>query len=208
MTPINNLAVLVSLILCTGCSLPGPQQSTAKRAYMLQGDLDATLAQAPVSKSCVTLRIGRVGSAPGFMTNRMAYTKEPQRLDYFAHHEWVDTPAKMIASAIEARLDSTRMFGAVLSGSSEVKTDFRLDADVIGLLQDFDVGNSNVILKVKVNLVDVSNRKLLNSRSFGYIETANGANPEAGVIAANYAVERFLIDLVNFLAESVEYVDC
>ena len=120
----------------------------------------------------------------------------------------LDTPAKMIASMIEARLDSTRMFGAVLSGSSEVKADLRLDSEVTGLLQDFTDGDSKVILKIKVNLIDVSDRSLLSSRSFSYAETSNGANPEAGVAAANHAAERFLIDLVKFIAESVEHIDC
>jgi len=200
------IAVIVSLT--AGCSLPGPQQSPAKQTYLLQGNQESHLAHAAISRSCVTLRISTPGSAPGFATARMAYTKEPPRLDYFAYHEWVDTPARMIASMIEARLDFSGMFGAVVSGSSEVRADFRLDSDVIRLLQDFDAQGSTVILKIKVNLIDVSKRSLLSSQVFSYAETSMAANPEAGVVAANHAAEYFLGDLMEFLSESMEPIDC
>ena len=91
---------------------------------------------------------------------------------------------------IEAHLDSTRMFGAVLSSSPEVKAEFRLDSEVMGRLQDFDAGDSKVMFRIKVNLVDVSNRTLVNSKSFDYVQPANGANPEAGISATKHAVER------------------
>lgn len=199
-------AVILSLI--AGCSLPGPQQSTAKRTYLLQGIQEPDPAGAAVSRSCVILRISTPGSAPGFMTSRMAYTNTPQRLDYFAYHEWVDTPARMLASLIEGRLDSAGMFAAVVSGSSDVRADFRLDSEVTRLLQDFDAEGSKVILKVKVNLINVATRSLLSSQSFSYAETSNGSNPEAGVAAANHAAERFLVDLMGFVAESIGPLDC
>lgn len=199
------IAIIVSLI--AGCGLPRPQQSTVKRTYLLQGN-QAAAAPAAVSRPCVTLRITAPGSAPGFMTSRMAYTKEPQRLDYFAYHEWVDTPARMIASMIEHRIDHSGMFGAVVSGSSDVRADLRLDSELTGPLHDFNAGRSDVVLKIKARLIDISSRSLLSSRTFSYVETSNGANPGAGVAAANRAAERFVVDLVGHLSESVQHIEC
>ena len=82
-----------------------------------------------------------------------------------------------------------------------MRAEFRLDSEVMGLLQDFDAADSKVIFEIKVNLVDVLNRTLVNSQSFGYVQPANGENPEAGIAAANHALERFLVDLRKLLAE-------
>jgi ABC-type uncharacterized transport system auxiliary subunit len=138
----------------------------------------------------------------------MAYLQSPRHIEYFSYHEWIDTPAKMIASMIESRLDGLDMFGAVLSGSPDVRADFRLDSEVKSLLQEFDANTSRIDLTIKVSLVDLSRRSLLNSKTFTYEEATADGNPEAGVAAANRAAERFLVDLSGFLAESTAAVEC
>ncbi len=142
------------------------------------------------------------------MTSRMAYTTEPRRLEYFAYHDWVDTPAKMISTMIESRLEHVGMFGAIVSGSPDIRTDYRLDSELQRLLQVFDTGGSRTILTIKVNLISVPDHSLLNSKTFDYVEPASGANPESGVAAASRAAERFLVDLAAFVSESVEQFDC
>ncbi len=204
----RGLSIAILACLLTGCSLPGPPISPAKQIYWLQGVEELNKGSLVRSGSCATLRISNSGSVPGFMTSRMAYTTEPKRLDYFAYHEWVDTPAKMITTMIESRLDHIGMFGAVVSGSPDIRTDYRLDSELKRLLQVFNTSSSRVVLTIKVNLITVSDHSLLNSRTFDYMEPASGANPEAGVAAANRAAENFLVDLAAFVSESVEQFDC
>jgi cholesterol transport system auxiliary component len=147
-------------------------------------------------------------AAPGFATSKMAYSRTPRHIEYFSYHEWIDTPAKMIAAMIESRLDKTGMFEAVLSGSPDVRADYRLDSEVKSLLQEFNADASQINLSIKVSLVAPSSRSLLNSQTFSYLELTDGANPEAGVLAAHRAAEQFLVDLANFLADSIEPAGC
>ena len=133
----------------------------------------------------------------------MAYVNDPPRLDYFAYHLWVDPPARMLATAMETRLDSSGLFGAVLSQSSGIDTDLRLDTELLRLQQVFSGSGSSVELVMKVVLVDLDSRELLGSRTFQYKETTNGANPTEGVDAAQQAVNRFLDDLVEFVAQAI-----
>jgi cholesterol transport system auxiliary component len=209
--PSRNILVLLvaaSVLLITACSLPGPSARPAKQTFMLQGGPVSQHPEARISKPCVSLRVNLPGSAPGVNTVRMAYTTEPNRLDYFAYHEWVATPARMIASMMESRLDGLGLFSAVVLGSSDIKTDFRLDSEVQSLQQDFVKGSSTVNLTIKVTLIKVASRSLLNSKTFSYREPADGENAEAGVAAANRAAEHFLVDLTTFISESINPAFC
>ena len=202
------LLVASSVLLIAACSLPGPSQRPAKQTYVLHGEPVSQPPEAITSKPCASLRVSLPGSAPGINTVRMAYTTEPNRLDYFAYNEWVATPARMIASMMESRIDALGLFSVVILGSSDIKTDFRLDSEVRVLQQDFTKGTSTVTLSIKVALVEVANRSLLNSKTFSYREPADGENAEAGVAAANRAAEHFLVELTAFLSESIKPVEC
>ncbi len=114
----------------------------------------------------------------------------------------------MIAAMMEDRLDADGLFGAVLTGSSDIRTDLRLDSELKALQQTIDGNSSGVELTIKLGLVDVSSRSLLDTRVFSYTETADGANPVAGAAAANRAANRFLADLTPFVAAVAGRFDC
>ena len=207
---LGGIGLLPTVLICllAGCSLPGTKPALAKQAYLLQGDGTHGVPAAGKAKPCLSLRVSTPASAPGFGTTRMAYVVESPRLDYFAYHEWADTPAKMTAAIIGGRLDASGLFGAVLTGSADVRTDLRLDSELIRLRQMIDGASSAVELVIKVGLIDVSSRSLLAAKTFSYTEAAAGANPPAGVAAANRAADRFLTDLINFVADSIAAIDC
>lgn len=212
--PMNNsvqpLALLMLLMagILSGCALPGPTKTPAQKTYFLQSDETPNKSPSALSDSCALLRISSPVSSPGFTTSRMAYSVEPQRVDYFAYHEWVDSPAKMLATLIESQLDHRGLFRAVVKDSPDIRTHYRLDSELQRLLQIVDADKSWVVLEVKVKLIAVADHTLLNSRTFAYSEPASQANPEAGVAAANRAAQNFLDDLVTFLTETLDQTDC
>jgi len=200
--------IIPLVFLIVACSLPGAAKGPARQTYVLQDKTEVRQVTPDASNSCLTLRINPPASSPGYLTAKMAYMQEPHQLDYFAYHEWVDTPARMLAAVMESQLDQTGLFAAVISGSSEIKADLRLDSEVLRMVQEFEVENSRVRFEVKVKLIDLGERMLLDSRRFDYIETAHSANAESGVAAANRAVERFMVDLSAFLIETIELESC
>jgi len=114
----------------------------------------------------------------------------------------------MTAAMMESGLEASHLLGAVLTGSSDVKTDLRLDSEIRTLQQEFDSSGSTIVLEIKVGLVDISNRSLLSSVTFSYREPAESADPRAGVVAANRAAGRFLSDLKGFIAGAIGRFDC
>lgn len=202
------LFIAVSVMLTAACSLPGASKSTEKQAFVLRGEPFAPPPAAVTSRPCLSLRVSLPESAPGINTVRMAYSSEPNQLDYYAYNEWVATPARMLASLVETRLDASGLFRAVISGSSDIRTDLRMDWEVLSLQQDFSNGSSSVSLSVKVNVIDVAQRFLLESKTFSYRVPGAGENAEAGVGAANHAAEQFLGDLIRTLSATIKAVEC
>lgn len=201
-------AVVTFALLISACSLPGAPKSTEKHVFTLQADPASPLPGEPVSRPCLTLRVAQPESAPGLNTSRMAYRTESNRIDYFAYNEWVASPARMMSSLMEARLDESGMFGAVVTGSSDIRTDLRLDSTIMSLQQDFTDKTSSVDFSVKVNLVDVPDRSLADSKTFSYRVPAEERNAESGAAAANRAVSRFLDELAAFISRSIELREC
>lgn len=199
--------VAAALLSITTCSIPGPSQQTAKQFFVLQDDDVSIPVPAPVSKPCLSLRISSPGSAAGLNTTRMAYSNAPNRLDYFAYHEWIAPPAKMVGSLMESRLQAAGLFTTVMVGSPDVRTDLRLDSEVQVLQQDFTANGDHLNLAIRVNLVDVRTRALLGAETFHYHEAAGG-DAEAGVEAANRAVNRFLDELTGLLGSLAQKMEC
>lgn len=197
----------IAATMLAACALPGPPERSEVRTYRLTGERAGTV-KASRAWPCVTLRIGSARSAPGFGTSRMAYSRVPLQLGYFAFHSWADSPARMLAALAETRLDRSGLVGATVSGSLDVGTDMRLDLDGIELLQVFDGGASEVRLRVKAGLIDLSSHALVAAETFAYTESGVAPDPAAGATAADRAAARFLDDLQGFVSASLEGIDC
>lgn len=195
-------------LLISACGLPGNQKSAQKEVFILQAEQISSRPGNLASRPCLSLRIRQPESAPGLDTARMAYRTDSNRIDYFAYNEWVASPARMMAALMEARLDESGMFGSIVSGSSDIRTDLRLDSHVLSLYQDFTGETGAALLSVKVNLIDVSGRTLMNSETFSYRVPANERNAESGAVAANQAAGRFLDDLTNFISVAIDPMKC
>jgi len=200
------IVTITSLISCS--MMPFNNNNDTLQTYLLQDIQNIPTAAAP-TYGCSSLRIARPTSSPGFRTARMAYMTVQNRLDYFAYHEWVDAPATMLASIIEQRLETDRIFSSVLSGSTDIKTDWRLDLNLLALYQDFTTAQqSRIVFKVKVSLLDLHNRILIDTKTFEYIVNTEINNAEAGVTAANKAVVDFLTELNRFIWKAASKTEC
>ena len=61
-----------------------------------------------------TLIVSTPRAAAGFDTRRIVYLRQAHELEAFAYHEWVDTPALMLAPLIAQAIERSGAFRAVL----------------------------------------------------------------------------------------------
>ena len=188
--------VLWVLLALAGCALP-QDSSPPQQAYLLE--VGAFTPPPPVRRSSGKILLVTVSKeAAGFDSNRIAYTREPPKLDYYKDSVWSDTPAKMLLPILVRAFESTGVFKAVVSPPSPVLADVRVDVDVIRLQQEFMTMPSRVRLITRIKVVEMKSGHVLETRLFEALEPASSENAAGAARAANAAVQKVLGEMVPF----------
>ena len=127
--------------------------------------------------------------------------REPHKLDYFAHSQWVDPPARMLGPLLLAEIERSGAFRAVVLTPGAAAGDLRLDTEIIRLQHEFQMQPSRVRFTLRATLVENKTRRVLAGREFEAIAPASSDDPYGGVVAANQAVQTVLENLAQFLTE-------
>jgi cholesterol transport system auxiliary component len=192
---LRSLLLAAVLLGVTACISLGPPTPSAR--YELQ----AFQAGAPVEGSGPVLTVAEPTAAPGFESPRMLYVKRPNQLETFAHNEWVDAPAHMLAPLLVRALERSGAFAAVTDAASGVAAELRLETELVRLQQEFTGHPSRVRLVLRVQLSEVRSRRVLGVREIEALEDAPSEDPYGGVVAANRAAEKALAAVASFCSE-------
>jgi cholesterol transport system auxiliary component len=188
--------LLVMLAILTGCTLP-QDNSPPPQAYLLGGG--TSFPSASVRRSGGKILLVTVSrEAPGFDSQRMAYTREPPKLDYYNDSVWSDAPAKMLLPLLIRAFETTGAFRAVVSPPSPVLADLQVDVDLIRLQQEFMMWPSRVRLTARIKVVDIKNGHVLGTQIFEAVEPAPSEDAYGGAQAASVAVRKLLGEMTPF----------
>jgi len=143
-------------------------------------------------------------AAPGYAGAGMVYMEEAHRIDYFAHHRWADSPARMLEPLLIHALESSGLFQAVVQAPTTARFDLRLDTELLRLVQVFEPTESRIELEVRISLLDTEQQRVLVSDVLAVTEPATERTPYGGVIAVNKAVVRLLEELQQVLRPAVQ----
>ena len=192
------------LLFATACQSPlGPATGTPDQEYLLQWEQVSEGAN-KLNPACPTLLLSSPRAAPGYAGARMAYMKEPHRIDYFADHRWADSPARMLEPNLMRALETSGLFQAVVRAPTSARFDLRLDTEVLKLVQVFENNESRVDLSLRISLLDKKKQRVLVSEVLQVSEPADEQSPYGGVKAANRAVDRLMQNLQQTLRPAVE----
>lgn len=205
--PRSLLACALACLLTTGCSSLRPAATPATAFYSLDTNRGVPAVTPPVQPEPVagrpTLIINPPHAAAGYDSQRIIYVRKDHKLEYFAHSEWVDPPARMLAPLLVAAFSRTSAFEAVALTPSAAAADLRLDTELIRLEHDFAVQPSRVRFTLRAYLIDDKTRRIVTSREFDATVPSESENPYGGVVAANRAVRTALDELAAYCAQAV-----
>jgi cholesterol transport system auxiliary component len=195
-------AVGLSVLAICACGALRTTATPNPAFYELEGSPVAASAAVPagIPPAAPTLIVNPPRAAAGFDSARIIYVREALKLEYFAHSEWVDPPARMLAPLLVAAVESTGAFRAVVLAPSSAAGDLRLDTEIVRLQQEFHTQPSRVRFTLRAYLVDDKSRRVLDWREFDAAVPAASEDPYGGVVAANRAVQIVLRDLSTFCA--------
>jgi cholesterol transport system auxiliary component len=187
------------LLMQTACGALRPSTTPRPVFYSLDSPKDAT----PVATSSAipTLIINPPRATAGFDSARIIYVREPHKLEYFAHSEWVDPPARMLTPLLVTAIENSGAFRAVVLTPNAATGDLWLDSEIIRLQHEFQTQPSRVRFTLRAYLIDDKTRRVLGWREFDAAVDASTEDPYGGVLAANRAVQIVLEDLSVFCAE-------
>lgn len=194
----RNKILLVGTLLAValaGCTLP-QDQSPPAQTYLLEV---GTFAPTPVRRaSGKTLLVAPPKAAPGFDSNRIAFTRQPPKLDYYRDSVWSDAPARMLLPILVRAFETTGAFKAVVSPPAPGLANLRVDVDVIRLQQEFMTQPSRVRLMARIKMVDLKSGHVLGTQVFEAVEPAPSEDANGAARAANAAVQKVLEQMVRF----------
>ena len=199
----RRLATCTAIFVLSACSVLQPKASTPSSFYALEygQPIGSSGASRAAPLNAPTLIISPVRAASGFDSQRIIYVREPHKLEYFSHSEWIDAPARMLGPLMVASIEQTAAFRAVVMTPGSAGGDLRLDSEIVRLQQNFQTQPSSVQFTLRVYLVDEKTRKVLAWRTLDSQVTASSDDPRAGVVATNRAVQAVLEELAQFLAQ-------
>jgi cholesterol transport system auxiliary component len=196
-------AALLSLALAAGCGAIAPVLAPQPAFYSLTGAPNAaTPAPQHAAVAAPTLIVTPPYAAAGFDSQRIMYLRQANQLEYFAHNEWIDTPARMLTPLIVAAVERSGAFRAVVQAPSPAAGEMRLDTEILRLQQEFLGAPSHVRFTLRAYLVESKTRRVIASREFEAAVPAASEDPYGGVVAANRAVQTVLESLSAFCAEA------
>ncbi|CAG4882408.1 conserved protein of unknown function [Georgfuchsia toluolica] len=206
-------AAALSLALLSGCGVlstmgsPAPQPTFYSLAYMPGTVPDAAAPAAPrAAVTALTLIVSPSHAAAGFDSRRIMYLRQANQLEYFAHSEWIDTPARMLTPLIVSAVESSGTFRAVVQTPGAAAGEMRLDTEILRLQHEFLGTPSKVRFTLRAYLVESATRRVIAAREFDAVVSATSEDPSGGVVAASRAVKTVLDDLSAFCADAARSV--
>jgi cholesterol transport system auxiliary component len=208
-------AALLGLLLASGCGTLLPKAAAPPSLYALDsapapgpdaaGAMAANTTPANATRpsgTAPTLVVNPTRATPGFDSPHIVYVRTAHQREHFAHSDWVDTPARMLAPLIVAAVERTGTFSAVGPLASGLDAKLRLDTEVLRLQHEFGAGPSRVRFTMRAYLLDGSTRRVLAWREFDETVASASEDPYGGVVAANRAVQRVMERLAEFCTEA------
>lgn len=202
----HHLVCVGAAVLLYGCSAFAPTTTRPPAFYSL--DNAPAVSALPTIRtagapSAATLVVNPPYAAAGFDSQRIVYVREPHKLEYFAHSEWVDPPARMLGALLVDALEKGGGFKAVVLTPGASAGELRLDTSIIRLQQDFTQHPSQVRFTLRAYLVEEKSRSVIAQREFNGYANAITDDPYGGVVAANAAVQDVLAQLAAFCADAL-----
>lgn len=187
----------LAALLLSGCGAFSPRETPTVASYQLT---KTAVKRYPGRRSSRVLYVMQTTASPGYQSAKMIYTQqsEPYRLKTFSRNRWISPPAYMLAPLITESLSNSRRFKAVVMSPYAGMSDVILYTKLVRVQQEFNGEQSQVRLSLLATLVDSRTHSVIRTREFTQVLSAPEANPKAGVIAFNDALQMVLNRLVKF----------
>ncbi len=150
-----------------------------------------------------TIYVSVPEATAGLETEQMWYMKAPYESRAFVHNSWSNTPAEMLYPLIVQSLNDTHAFRVVSVGSHAESFQYRINTDILKLIQNFLVTPSQMQVPISAIITDPADGKPIASKFFRYQVPCRANSPYGGAVAANQIMARFTSELSQFAVTTI-----
>jgi cholesterol transport system auxiliary component len=197
--------VTLGVAALAATSLPGCALLSPANVEMTTATLDKMPQQLPhLNAHPATLLVFPPEATAIYDTTRMAYTLRPYEVAYFSHHQWGEKPSRMLQTLLVRTLATTGYFSAVLTPPYTDSYTYALHTEILELVQDFTPEPPTLRLSLHLQLRDDVAGRLVATRDILLREPMQQKAPYAGVVAANEAMAKALLEIAAFVLEKAK----
>lgn len=177
-----------------GCNVI-PDVNKPLKLYTLNPAPKFATAIAPVTWQLV---VAEPAAERDIDTTRIALTRTPNVIEYFADGNWADTAPDLVQAKLIEAFEATKAIAAVGPDAAGLKPDFILQSD----LRDFQVeygadGNPVAHVRLTAKLVRMPDRRITHSVEASATRAAGGKELPAIVTAFEQALSDVLQQIVT-----------
>lgn len=141
-------------------------------------------------------------ASAGIDTTRIALSRSPFSLDYYADAEWTDRVPALVQNAILASFENSRAIVAIDRDAMELRADYVLQTEIRHFEADYPAGGSAAPPQIRVaiiaRLVAAAQRRIIAESTFEQRQPSAANNVPDVVAAFNAAAGAVIAELVRW----------
>ncbi len=132
-------------------------------------------------------------------TPKIALSRSPFALDFYARATWVDRAPAMVQTLLVESFDNTRKIAFVTRRPSALRADYSLVTELREFQAEYDgEGPPAVRVRIKARLVELPRRTIVAATSAERVERAEGADLDSIINAFDEALGRVMRRVVEW----------
>ncbi|WP_395017375.1 ABC-type transport auxiliary lipoprotein family protein [Dongia sp.] len=185
--------LLLSAAGLAGCGIV-PDVNKPLTLYTVKPKL--SLAEQP-AKVAWQLVVAEPAAERDIDTTRIALTRTPNVIEYFADGNWSDTAPKMVQAKMIEAFESTNAIVAVGRDAAGLRADYILQSDLRDFQADYTDGAAAAHVRLIAKLVEMPDRRITRTVSAETTVPAGGKDLAAIVVAFEAALGQALSKIVT-----------
>lgn len=133
------------------------------------------------------------------ITHRMNFSYSINDRGTYLNSEWSNEMSKLLQVTLIESLEQSKLFKAVLSDTSTLRENYRLESQVFAFEHRVRGKQSHAIVSIQFTLIDADTGGLIKQKRFSYKEPTPSSNAKGYAYATNNAIKKLMLDLMRWL---------
>ena len=186
---------IILLILAMGCV--SCSKAPALKVYTLDVPKVTAVSQSRYHNKII--KISYPESLRENMSQKMNFSYSLNDRGTYMNSQWSTTMSKLLQGTILQVLDESKQFKAVLSDTSTLSENYRLESNVFAFEHTVRGTSSYAVVSIQFTLINADTGKLVKDKRFSYQEATPTTDAKGYALATNVIMAKLSKDLIVWI---------